>query len=116
MFKVEDKVYWRGFKATIVDKYGLITPAGTVHTIKLLLENAPKEITSDGYVYLFDTELGLEKIPKKVIRTMYQAISRSINSSLLHGTMLYSNEEEARKALKHDFVALGPAITFEVEE
>jgi hypothetical protein len=74
----------------------------------------------DGKAYRWHKEPSLkliERPKKKVTKTMYQAICRySETVGIYVPDQLYQNESHAKSDLGSVFIALGPAITFEVEE
>lgn len=59
----------------------------------------------------------IERPKKKVLKTMYQAICKYLTGPRFYITdSLYEDEEMAALAHGRKFIALGPAITFKVEE
>lgn len=76
--------------------------------------------TLDGRHNIWHKEPSLkliERPKKKVPKTMYQAICRYPTSGgLFYPVSLYRDEDHAKKDCGSHFYALGPAITFEVEE
>ncbi len=57
----------------------------------------------------------IERPKKKVTKTMYQVVFQARETTCL-SVELYASEKEARAGNPSSFIALGPAITFEVEE
>lgn len=78
--------------------------------------------TIEGLLYLWHQEPSLKLIKrpkKKVTKTMYQAIHSSCYSDgcdIIISQILYDSEKHARETYTKSFIALGPAVTFEVEE
>lgn len=59
----------------------------------------------------------IERPKKKVTKTMYQAIlhDRGMTATFV-SQLLFNDEDDARQQNPKTFIALGPAITFKVEE
>ena len=61
----------------------------------------------------------IERPKKKVTKTMYQAIVQDVlhnGATFMISNFLFESEKGAREFYISGFIALGPAITFEVEE
>lgn len=117
MFKVGDIVEWCGVRGVVDDfRYGLDYPV----SVYFSYQGERVSFTDDGKYPSWSTEPSLklvERPKKKVTKTMYQAIIAADYADCnFHLTnSLYPNETYAKERYPN-FIGLGPAITFEVEE
>lgn len=113
-FQDGDKVEWAGAEGVVA------VDDGTIRCLKVkFLDAEPRWFYADGRFEQWHKEPSLkliERPKKKVAKTMYQVIYGTIDDEVILSRGLYKDDSDAREAFGSQFIALGPAITFEVEE